>query len=99
MGIYPANAVVNATVFLPIERQLSRGVDLHDDVLACATGIRNSLEKLKDPGFIKDIVTDFAEIESETAWGKSIRSPPKEGFLIVNITRRWVSGYSGLDHR
>jgi len=98
MGIYPVNAVVNATVFLPIGRQHSKGDDPRSDILACATGIRDSLKKLKDPRVIEDMVTDFAKIEAQTAWDKHVRGPPKEGFLVVNITRRSASAQSGLSH-
>jgi len=100
MGIYPLNAVVNAVVVLPMGLQLPEGVDAHHDVLACATEIRKSLEKLKDPKLmIKDLVTDFAKIQSQAAWNKSGLAPPEEGCLTVNITRRWVSGScSGMNH-
>jgi len=51
-----------------IGRQLPKGFDHpHEEVLACATGIRNSLEELEDPRFIGDMVTEFAEIESVRA--------------------------------
>jgi len=88
MGIYPVNAAVNATVFLPIGLQPSKGLNPHDDVLACAVEIRKSLEKLKDPKSVKDLVTDFAKMQSQTAWDKSGQGPPKEGCLFVNVIRR-----------
>ena len=88
MGIYPTNAVVNATVFLPIGLQPSKGPNPHDDVLACAVEIRKSLEKLKDPKSVKDLVTDFAKLQSQITWDKSGQGPPREGRLFVNIIRR-----------
>jgi len=88
MGIYPANAAVNATVYLPIALQLSKGLNAHDDILARAVEIRKSFEKLKDPRSVKDLVTDFAKLQSQTAWDKRRQGPPKEGSLVVNIARR-----------
>jgi len=92
MGIYPLNAAVNAFVYLtvPVGLQLSNGVDPRDDVLTCATEIRKSLEKLKDPRLIEDMVTDLAQVQSQAAWNKGSQDPSKEGYLFMNITRRWV---------
>ena len=99
MGIYPLNAVVNAFIFLPIRQQLSEGVGHHDDVLACATEIRKSLQKLKDPRSVKEMAADVAKLQSRISWDKGgYLSDPKEGCLVTNITRRWVSGCSGMDH-
>lgn len=86
MGIYPDNAVVNAIVWLSTRLQVLKGVDLHDDVLACAAEIRKSLGKLKDPAFIKDMAADVAKIQSQVAWDKAGQDMPtaKEGSLIVN---------------
>jgi len=97
MGIYPDNAAVNGTVSFSIGLQRSKEADPRDDVLACATEIRQSLEKLKDPRLIKDIVADSAKIQSQAAWDKSGQSLVKEGHLITNITRRWVSDRSGVN--
>ena len=98
MGIYPDNAVVNAAVFFPIGLQVSKGRDPHDEILGHAVEIRKSLGKLKDTKSVEDVVTDFAKIQSQISWDKSGQGPPKEGCLIMNITRRWVSGCSGLSH-
>jgi len=86
MGIYPDNAVVNAIVWLSTRLQVSKGDDLHDDVLACAVEIRKSLGKLRDPTFIKDMAADVAKIQSQVAWDKVGQDMPtaKEGSLIVN---------------
>jgi len=97
MGIYPANAVVNATVFLRIGLQPSKGLGPHDEVLAHAVEIRKSIEKLKDPKFVKDMVADFGKLQTQIAWDKSGQGPPKEGYLAMDVTRRWVSGRSGSD--
>jgi len=90
MGIYPANAALNATVFLPIGLRPSKGFDAQDDVLAHAVEIRKSVEKLKDPKFVKDMAADFAKLQSQIAWDKSGQGSPKEGHLAVNIGRRWA---------
>ena len=95
MGVYPLNAVLNAFVFLSTGVQVSKGVDPHDDVLACATEIRKSLEKLKDPELIRDMAANVAKVQSRIAWDKGgYLSDPKAGCLVTNITRRWVSGCS-----
>jgi len=91
MGAYPHGAV-NAVALLHIELQPSRGVDTRDDILTHAAEIRNSLEKLKDPQLIEDMVTDFANIQSQAAWSRDGRHPAKENCLTMNITRRWVPG-------
>jgi len=92
MGIYPLNAVVNAFVLLPIRPQLSNGAGPRDGVLACATEIRKSLEKLKDPRLIEDMAASIAKVQSRIAWDRGgYLADPKEGCLVVNITRRWVS--------
>ena len=98
MGIYPLNAALNAVGLLHIGLQRSKGADAHDDVLTCATEIRNSVEKLKDPRLIEDIVADFAKILSQTAWSRGGRDPARESWLTMNITRTWVQGYSGMNH-
>ena len=88
MGIYPANAVLNAIIWISIGRQVSRSVDAHDDVLACATEIRKSLGRLKDPKFIKGVAADIAKMLSQVAWNtkRGNRTVAKEGCLIVNST-------------
>ena len=96
MGVYPLNAVANAFIFLSAEVKLSKGVDPHDDVLVCATEIRKSLEKLKDPKLIKDMAAGVAKVQSRIAWDRGgYLSDPKKGCLVTNITRRWVSCCSG----
>jgi len=90
MGIYPLNAAVNAFIYLSTGLQLSNGVDLHDGVLTCATEIRKSLEKLKDPRLIEDMATNLAKTQSQAAWNKGSQDPSKDGCLFMNITRRWV---------
>ena len=88
MGIYPANAVVNATVFLQIGLQPSKELDPRDEVLASAVEIRKSLEGMKDPKSLIDMVTYFANVQSQTSWDKSGQGPPREGCLFVNALRR-----------
>ena len=90
MGIYPVNAVVNAIFWLPTGPKVMRGVDPYDDVLANATEIRKSLDKLKDPVFVGEMAAGVAKIQSQVAWGKSSQdiANPREGYMIVNIGRR-----------
>ena len=86
MGIYPANAVLNAIFWLPTRFQSSKGVDPHGSVLACATEIRESLKRLKDPEFVKDMAAGLAKLQSEVSWDKMGQDLPsaKEGCMIVN---------------
>ena len=77
--------------------QLSRRADPHNDILVCATEIRKSQEKLKDHRLIKDTAADWARILSWIAWDRSRRNII-ESSLIVNVSRRWVSAYSGMNH-
>jgi len=98
MGIYPLNAVVNAFIFLPTGVQLSKGTDPHDDVLTCATNIRKSMEKLKDPKWVHEMAANVAKVQSRIAWDRGgYLSNPKEGCLVTNITRRfgWRSPHFG----
>jgi len=90
MGIYPVNAVVNAIFWLPTGPQVSERVDPYDGVLAYATGIRKSLDELKDPMLVRGMAADLAKIQSQVAWDKGSQdmANPKEGCLVVNITRR-----------
>ena len=88
MGIYPDNAVVNAIIWLPTELQVSKDVDTRDGVLVCATEIRKSVGRLKDPVFVKNMAADVAGIQSQVAWDKSGQdmAAAREGFMIVNNT-------------
>ena len=88
MGIYPFNAAANAIIWLPTEVPVSEGADPRDGVLACATEIRKSMGRLKDPMFIKDMMTDLAKIQSQVAWDKSGQDTTSalEGCMIVNST-------------
>ena len=87
MGIYPGNAVVNAIFWLTIGIQGS-DTDPGDSVLACATEIRKSLGRLKNPGFVVDMAGGVAKIQSQVSWDKKGQdiATAKEGFLIVNNT-------------
>jgi len=98
MGIYPFNAIVNAIALLPIGWQLQRGVDPRNDVLTYATEIRKSLENLKDPRLIEAMATNFGRVLSQSAWNKRSEVPQDEGCMVINITRRWVSGCPGMNH-
>ena len=86
MGIYPTNAVVNAIVWLFTGPHVSKGVDIRDDVLACATGIRKSFGKLKDPKFIEGLAADLGKVLSQVAWDKNGQdlATANEGCLMVN---------------
>ena len=87
MGIYPDNAALNAIIWLSMEPQVPKGVDLRDVVLARALKIRKSLGRLKNPRFIKVMAADAAKIQSQVAWDKSGQdlAAAKEGCLMVNI--------------
>ena len=91
MGIYPLNAALNAIfwVFTPIGPQVLKGVDPHVGVLACATELRKSLVRLKDPRFIKNMVADLGETLSHLAWANkdiSDRLDSEKNWLVVNNT-------------
>jgi len=90
MGIYPANAVVNAVIWLPVGLQAPKGADSCDSVVAHAAEIRKSMDKLEDPSSIKDLATDLAKIQSQVAWDKNGQDMANvnEGSLVVNITWR-----------
>ena len=68
--------------------QPSRGLNIHDDVLACAVEIRKSLEKLKDQKLVEDLAADFARLYGQMAWNKSGQGPPREGYFFVNNIRK-----------
>ena len=100
MGIYPTDAMLNALVFLPVELQPMEAADPRDDVLACATEIRKSVGKLKDPESIKAMATHIAKIQSQAAWNRSpLIVDWKPTALFVNITRRWVPSRSTVNRR
>ena len=89
MGISPPNAALNAFFWLPTAAgpQVSKGIDSRDGVLAWAIEMRKSLARLKDPGFLKDMVADLAKRLSHTAWVKGSLSDlliEREGLLLVN---------------
>ena len=92
MGIYPANAVVNAIFWLPTNFPVSKVVDPREDILACAVEMRKSLGKLKNPEFIKDMAAGVAETQSQVAWNRKRQdtATAQDGCLIVNNTWRWV---------
>jgi len=87
MGVFPPNAMPTAIGHLSIGLQLLRGADPLDEVLIRATDIRKSLEQLKDPQVIKDMVADFAGIRAKSAWNRSSQGPSREGCLVMNVTR------------
>lgn len=86
MGIYPVNAVANAIVWLSIGIQVSKGINPYDGVLACVAAIRESPERLKDPGFITAVAVDLAKIQSQVSWNNKSQdvATAEESFLIVN---------------
>jgi len=82
--------VVNAVVWLPVGLQAPEGFDPCDSVVAHAAEIRKSMEKLGDPGSIKDMAADLAKILSQVAWDKNGQDMANvnEGCLVANITWR-----------
>lgn len=87
MGIYPDNAVANAILWFSMGIQGS-DIDPSNSVSACATKIRKSLGRLKNPGFVADMVGGVAKMQSQVSWdrkGQDIAAA-KEGHLIVNNT-------------
>jgi len=100
MGIYPANAMLNALVGLPIGLPPLEGAVSRDDVLACATEIRKSVGTLRDPGLIKAMAAEIGKIQSQATWDRTIGIMGwKESVLFVNNTRRWVSRCTGVNRR
>ena len=93
MGLYPLNAILNAIVWVSTTTgpQVSKGVDIRDGILACATEIRKSLARLKNPEFLKETVADLAKRLSRTAWDKGGLADiliVEEGHMCVNNTWR-----------
>ena len=89
MGIYPTNAL-NAVIWLSMRLQVPKGVDPSESVVAYAAEIRKSMDKLGDPGLIKDMAADVAKIQSQVAWdrtGQDIAST-NQGSLVANILWR-----------
>lgn len=86
MGIYPLNAVLNAVFWLPAPLQDSKAADTRDSILTCATDVRKSLKKLKDPEFIKDMAAGLSKIQSDVSWDKAGQDLPAamDGCMIVN---------------
>ena len=84
MGVYPVNAAVNAVICVPV----SKGVHSHEDILTRATEIHESLRRLKDPSFIREMAAGMAKTQSQLAWEQSGRDlhNVEEGFLVVNST-------------
>jgi len=90
MGIYPVNAVVNAIIWLSTGLQVLKRADPRDSVLADAAEIRKSMDKLKDPKFIRDMAANVARVHSQVAWDKCGQDMANadESCLVVNILRR-----------
>ena len=87
MGQHSDNAAFNAIILVSTGVQLSKGVDPREGVLACATRIRNSLGRLKDPRFIEGMVVELAKMQSQDAWDKNGQNPlttKGPGCLLVN---------------
>jgi len=87
MGICPVNAALNGIVWVPTGLRVPKSVSPHDEVLAHATELRNSMKRLKRPKLIEDMVTDLAKTQSQVAWDKVCQDTvtAKEGCLIVNV--------------
>lgn len=88
MGVYPDRAAVNAIIWLPAHLPTLKSVNSHESVLRCATSIRESVNRLKDHGFVGDMAAGVAKLQSQAAWEKKGQdiSSAKEGCLIVNNT-------------
>jgi len=82
--------MTNAILWLSVGIQVPKGVDLRGVVLAYATEIRKPLAKMRDPMFVRDMVTDLAKVQSQVAWEKSGQdlASAKEGCLVANISRK-----------
>jgi hypothetical protein len=80
------NASVNAIIWLPAHLQYSKRAGARDSVLACAAAVRKSLEKLKDPEFIKDMAAGVSKVLSSVAWDKMGQDLPStmEGCMMSN---------------
>jgi len=76
MGIYPKNAAVNAVITVPIQFQDPKGVDARDRVLACATEMRKTMKRLKDPEFVKDMAAHLARAQSQVSWDRRAKTCP-----------------------
>jgi len=89
--------MLNALVYFSVELQPLEAVDPRDDVLACATEVRRSLGKLKDPKLITALAAEIGKIQSQSAWDRSIHIMDwNDGALYLNNTRRWVSRCSDM---
>ena len=90
MGIYPANAAVNAVIWLSVGLKAPKGANPCDNVVAHAAEIRKSMDKLMDPKSIKDMAADLAKIQSQVAWDKNGQDMANvsEGCMVANITCR-----------
>ena len=87
MGLNPYYAASNALILVSTGVQLSQGVDPREGVLACATRIRHSLGRLKDPRFVGDMAAELAKTLSQDAWDKNGQNPliaTRPGCLLVN---------------
>ena len=87
MGLHPNNTGSNAIIHVPTGVQFSKGVHPREGVLDCATRIRNSLGRLKDPRFVEGMVVDLAKTLSQDAWdkgGQHISATKGPGCLVVN---------------
>jgi len=90
MGIYPSNAAVNAIVWVSRRLQVPEGLDPQDGVFTYATEIHKLAEKFRDPGSIKEMAAELANVQSQVSWDKSGQdmASAKEGCLIANIIRK-----------
>jgi len=79
--------VVNAVIWLSMVLQAPNGADPRDTVVARATEIRKSVDKLKDPKLVRDMAADVAKIQSQVAWDKSGQDMANvnESCLVINV--------------
>ena len=89
MGVCPINAV-NAVIWLSTRLQVQKGADPRDIVVAHAAEMRKSMDKLKDPRLVRDMVADVAQIHSQVAWDRNGQDmvTTDQGSLVANVLWR-----------
>jgi len=79
--------VVNAVIWLSTRLQITKGADFRVTIVDHAAEIRKSMDKLKDPMFVRDMAADVAKIHSQVAWDKDGQDMANvnESCLVANI--------------
>ena len=82
--------MVNAVIWLSMVLQAPKGADFCDTAVAHAAVVRNSMDKLKDPKLVRDMVADVAKIQSQVAWDKKCQDMANmdESCLVMNVIWR-----------